>query len=59
MVETVFNLLADQLGAKFPRARSLWGLWTRLAAKIAAFNLAVYLNHRFGRATFALFNPIS
>jgi hypothetical protein len=59
VVETVFHVLDDHFGVKFPRVRGLWGLWTRLAAKIAAFNLAVYLNHCFGRATFALFNPIS
>jgi hypothetical protein len=57
--ETVFNALTDRLGAKFPRARSPWGAWTRLAAKVLAFNLAVYVNHLFGRDTFALFNPIT
>ena len=56
--ETAFAALTDQLGAKFPRARSAWGLWTRLAAKVVAFNLAVYVNHRLGRPTFALFNPL-
>ncbi|SRR6266566_6401899 len=56
--ETVFNALTDLLGAKFPRARSTWGVWTRLAAKVAAFNLAVYVNHLFGRNPFALFNPM-
>ena len=58
-VETVFNALTDQLGAKFPRARSKWGVWTRLAAKVAAYNLAVYINHLFGRPTFSLFNPLA
>jgi hypothetical protein len=57
--EAAFSLLTDRLGLKFPRARSLWGLWTRLAAKLAAFNLAVYANHRFGRPTFALFDPLT
>lgn len=56
--ETVFRHLADRLGAAFPRARGLWGLWTRLAAKVLAFNLAVYVNHLFARPTFALFNPL-
>jgi hypothetical protein len=56
--ETAFNALTDLLGAKFPRARSAWGVWARLAAKVVAFNLAVYVNHRFGRPTFALFNPM-
>jgi hypothetical protein len=57
--ETVFNALTDRLGATFPRARSCWGLQTRLAAKVVAFNLAVYVNHLVGRDTFALFNPIT
>jgi hypothetical protein len=56
--ETVFSRLADRFGVAFPRARSHWGAWTRLAAKVAAFNLAVYINHLFGRPTFALFNPL-
>lgn len=58
-VETAFNALTDLLGVPFPRARTLWGVWTRLAAKIAAYNLAVYANHLFGRPALALFNPIS
>lgn len=57
VVETVFDGLTDTFGLQFPRARSLWGVWTRLAAKVAAYNLAVYLNHLFARPTFALFNP--
>lgn len=58
-VETVFQHLTDQLGLKFPRARSLWGLRTRLAAKIAAFNVAVFVNYQFARQPFALFNPLA
>lgn len=57
-VETVFNALTATLGAKFPRARTDWGVWTRLAAKVAAYNLAVFVNHLCGRPTFALFNPL-
>ena len=57
-VETAFSTLADRLAIKFPRARSTWGAWTRLAAKVAAFNLAVYVNHLFQRPTFTLFNPL-
>ncbi len=56
-VETVFDCLCDTFGLKFPRARSPWGTWARLAAKVAAHNLAVYINHLFNRPTFALFNP--
>jgi hypothetical protein len=57
--ETTFNTLSDQFGVKFPRARDLWGVWTRFAAKVLAFNLMVVLNHRFGRSTFQIFNPIT
>jgi ribosome modulation factor len=57
VVETVFDGLSETFGLKFPRARSLWGVWTRLSAKVAAHNLAVYINHLFGRPTFAVFNP--
>lgn len=57
-VETVYGWLTDRLGLKFPRARTYWGLLTRLAAKVAAFNLAVVLNQRFDRPTFAHLNPL-
>lgn len=58
-VETTFNTLTDTLGAKFPRARGLWGVWTRFAAKVLAFNLMVHVNRVFGRGTYEVFNPIS
>ena len=38
----------------FPRARTNLGLVLRVAAKVAAFNLAVWLNHRLGRPPFAV-----
>ena len=56
-VETVFSTLTNCLGIKFPRARSKWGVWLRLVAKVAAYNLAVYINYLFHRPRFALFNP--
>lgn len=56
-VETVFSTLTDRLAVKFPRARSKWGVWLRLVAKVAAYNLAVYVNYLFLRPTFSLFNP--
>jgi hypothetical protein len=58
-VETAFGALSETLGAKFPRARTLQGLRTRLAAKVAAYNLALYANHLFGRPTFSLFDPLA
>jgi hypothetical protein len=56
-LETVFSTLTDHLGITFPRARSKWGVWLRLVAKVAAYNLAVYVNYLFHRPTFSLFNP--
>jgi hypothetical protein len=58
IVETAFGGLTDVFGLSFPRARTYWGLLTRLSAKVAAFNLAVYINQRFGRPLFAFFNPL-
>ena len=58
-VETAFGGLTDQFGLKFPRARTYWGLLARLGAKVAAFNLSVYLNYQLGRPPFAFFNPIT
>lgn len=59
VIETVNGWLDDTLGLKFPRARTPWGLLTRLAAKVAAYNLALYLNHLYGRPTFARFSPFA
>jgi hypothetical protein len=57
-IETVFSVLADRFGIKFPRTRTHWGTWTRLAAKVVCYNLAVYINYLFHRPTFSLFNPL-
>jgi hypothetical protein len=58
VVETVHSLLDGVFGLAFPRARTAWGLITRIAAKIAAFNLALWINYRYGRPPFSLFNPL-
>lgn len=58
-VETTFAALTSTFGLTFPRARTSWGLLTRIAAKIAAFNLALYINHCFDRAALAFFNPLA
>ena len=58
IVETVFQWLEAVFGLQFPRARTYWGLLTRLAAKVAAFDLAVYINYRFSRPPYAFFNPL-
>jgi len=53
VVETVNSRLVERFGLKRPRARSYWGVLTR----VAAFNVGVYLNHLFARPTFAFFDP--
>jgi hypothetical protein len=59
VVETVNGSLVGVFGIKFPRARTVWGLFTRIAAKVAAHNLLVCLNALFHRPTFALFDPFT
>lgn len=59
VVETVNGWLEERLGLWYPRAHSYWGLLTRLAAKVAAFNVAVYINYLTGRPPFAVFDPLS
>lgn len=54
VVETANNALEQALHLWFPGAKTFWGLRTRVAAKLAAFNLAVVLNDRFGRPRFAV-----
>jgi hypothetical protein len=58
-VETSFQALSDRWGLAFPRARTVWGVRTRLAAKVAAFNVAVLVNHQFGLPSLAFFDPLS
>jgi hypothetical protein len=52
VVETVNGWLEERFGLHFPRAKTAWGLQTRLAAKLAAFNLAIHFNHLLGRPPF-------
>jgi hypothetical protein len=54
VVETVNAQLTEVLGPPFPGARSPWGLLTRVAAKVAARNLGIWLNRCFGRPDLAL-----
>jgi hypothetical protein len=54
IVETVNAHLEDDLRLQFPRARSIWGLLTRVAAKLVAFNLGIWLNRSFGRDDLAI-----
>jgi hypothetical protein len=58
VTETAFQWLTETFGLKYPRARTYWGLLTRLGAKVAAFNVAVHINILFARPRFAGFNPL-
>jgi hypothetical protein len=57
-VERVFGMLFEGFGLAFPRARSMWGVMTRVSAKIAALNMLVLVNLLFERPPHAYFNPI-
>ncbi|MBI2886631.1 MAG: hypothetical protein HYY02_05435 [Chloroflexi bacterium] len=50
LVEQTFATLTNAFGLGRIRARHYWGLLTRLAAKLAAFNLGVYWNYLHGRS---------
>lgn len=54
MIETVNGVLADTFHLAFPRAKTMWGVVTRVAAKCAAFNLGIWVNRHFGRNALAL-----
>ena len=54
VVETVFSHLCDSFGLKYPGAHTTWGLITRVAAKLAAYNLGLWINRDLGRDNFAL-----
>jgi hypothetical protein len=58
-IESVFSALEAQFRLKFPRARTYWGLLTRLAAKFSAYNLALAFNLLAGRNDHAFFNPLA
>lgn len=54
LVETVFSMLSDQFTLETTRALSFLGLKARMAAKLLAFNLSVYVNHHWGRDLLAV-----
>jgi hypothetical protein len=58
VIEGVNSILTACLGLSFPRARTFWGLLTRLAAKIAAYNILRWLNHHSDRDDFAHLSPL-
>jgi hypothetical protein len=53
-IESLLARLTDTFHLSFPGARTYPGLLLRLAAKVAAFNLAVWLNHRRSQPPFAV-----
>jgi hypothetical protein len=53
VVETVNEHLSHVFGLAFPGAGSPWGLLTRVAAKLLALNLGLWLNRLLGRPGFA------
>jgi hypothetical protein len=59
VIEDINGLLTALLGLAFPRARTFWGLLTRLSAKVAACNLVRYLNFLFDRPNLAHISPIT
>jgi transposase len=54
LIETVVGMLADQFTLETTRARSLWGVMTRLGAKLLAFNLSIDLNQMLKRPPLAI-----
>lgn len=53
VIETVFAILTTVFDVKHPHAHSYLGLYARLAAKLAAFNLAMLFNRRLARPLLA------
>jgi hypothetical protein len=58
-IENTFSTLEARFHLKFPRARTFWGLLTRLAAKVTAYNIALAVNCLLGHISFAFFNPLA
>ena len=53
VVETTFSNLSESFGRKYPGAHTGWGLLTRVAAKVAAYNLGILMHRLLGRPDFA------
>lgn len=54
LLETVIDQLKEHFQLERHRARTLWGLWVRVLAKLTAHTLGVALNLRFGYDLLAL-----
>jgi len=59
VIETVHQALVGTFRITFPRARTLGGLFARIAAKIAAHDLSVCLNRLLHRPTFTQYYPFT
>jgi hypothetical protein len=57
VVEQVFGCLDALFGLKYSRARTHWGLITRLAAKVSAYALLVHLNYLYDLPPLAHWSP--
>jgi hypothetical protein len=53
-IETAFAALVGNFGLQFPRAHCIWGLLTRIGAKIAAYNVGILVNRQYGRPDLAV-----
>jgi hypothetical protein len=53
VVETAFSHLCESFGLKYPGAHTKWGLITRVAAKLAAYNVGIRINRALERPDFA------
>ena len=53
VIETAFANLSDSFGLKYPGAHITWGLITRIAAKMAAYNVGILINRSCARLDFA------
>ena len=53
VVETAFSHLCESFGLQYPGAHTRWGLMTPVAAKLAAYNLGIWINRSLGRPDFA------
>lgn len=49
MVETFGSLLTGQFNLQFTRAKSAWGLTSRVISKVTSLTLAAFLNYLLGK----------
>lgn len=54
LIETVFADFCESFGLKCPGAHTTWALLMRIAAKLAAYNFGLSINHDLGHDNVAL-----